>query len=156
MKDSYKDYLKQQRTIEKLEDQLHGLRSKSKSDLNTLVADELEVMREYGDLAREKELEPKLLYQFFQGWRRLAGLVSGQVIVNPFNVHIQDSQNLKGTHIRNKILSKLKLNGRLLTNMEPEEAIYFINPNDSSNALHHIRGIRINLGHYVNNEKFRL
>ena len=156
MKDSYKDYLKQQRTIEKLEDQLHGLRSKSKSDLKTLVTGELEVMREYGGLAREKELEPRLLYQFFQGWRRLAGLVSGQVIVNPFNVHIQDSQNLKGTHIRNKILSKLKLNGRLLTNMEPEEAIYFINPNDSSNALHHIRGIRINLGHYVNNEKFRL
>ena len=66
MKDPYKDYLKQQRTIEKLEDQLHGLRSKSKSDLNTLVTGELEVMREYGGLAREKELEPRLLYQFFQ------------------------------------------------------------------------------------------
>ena len=156
MKDSYKDYLELQRTIETLEDQLHGLRSKSKSDLKTLVTGELEVMREYGGLAREKELEPRLLYQFFQGWRRLAGLVSGQVIVNPFNVHIQDSKNLKGTHIRNEILGELKLKCRLLTNMEPEEAIYFINPNDSSNALRHIRGIRTNLGHYVNNEKFRL
>ena len=155
MKDSYKDYLELQRTIETLEDQLHGLRSKSKSNLNALVTDELKVMREYGGLAREKELEPRLLYQFFQGWRRLAGLVSGQVIVNPFNVHIQDSQNLKGTHIR-KILSELEQKGRILTNMELEEAIYFINPNDSSNALRHIRGIRTNLGHYVNNEKFRL
>jgi len=145
MKDSYKVYLKQLELIKKLEERLHDLRFKSESDLNALVTDELEVMKVYEALAIERGLDSILLYQFFQGRRRLAGLVNGQVIINPFNVPIQD-----------EILSELEQRGRKLANMKPGEAIYFINTNVPSNALCHIRGIRINLGHYVNNEKFRL
>ena len=154
MKDPYKDYLKQQRTIERLEDQLHGLRSKSKSNLKTLITGELEVIKEYESLAREKELEPRLLYQFFPGQRRFAGLISGQVVVSPFHYDPYYPRSIKGLH--DEILRELEQKGRKLTQLYPQEVIQSMEINFISNPHLHIRGIRINLGHYVNKEKFRL
>ena len=154
MKDPYDDYQKLQGTIKKLEDKLRNLGSKSKSDLNTLVTDELKVIKEYESLAREKELEPKLLYQFFPGQKRFAGLISGQVVVSPFHYDPYYPRSIKGLH--DEILRELEQKGRKLTQLYPQEVIQSMEINFISNPHLHIRGIRINLGHYVNNEKFRL
>ena len=154
MKDPYDDYQKLQGTIKKLEDKLRNLGSKSKSDLNTLVTDELKVIKEYESLAREKELEPKLLYQFFPGQKRFAGLISGQVVVSPFHYDPYYPRSIKGLH--DEILRELEQKGRKLTQLYSQEVIQSMEINFISNPHLHIRGIRINLGHYVNKEKFRL